>query len=254
MITIKSPREIELMRIAGNIVYETHKYLKPYIKEGITTKKLDELAEKFIRSKGATPSFKGYQGFPSTLCTSVNDEVVHGFPSNYKLKNGDIISIDIGACYKGYHGDSGWSYVVGNGSKDVDYLMEHTEKSLYEGIKLARAGNRVGDISNAIEVYANKHNLGIVRELCGHGVGTNLHEDPNVPNYGEKSTGPLLKPGMVIAIEPMLTFGDESIYEDDNGWTIKTNDGKNAAHFEHTVIITEGEPEILTREWKNGKE
>ena len=254
MITIKSPREIELMRVAGNIVYETHKYLKPYIKEGITTKELDKLAEDFIRSKDATPSFKGYQGFPATLCTSVNDEVVHGFPSDYKLKNGDIISIDIGACYKGYHGDSAWSYVVGTISKNDEYLMKHTEESLYEGIKFAKAGNRVGDISNAVEVYANKHNLGIVRELCGHGVGTNLHEDPNVPNYGEKGTGPLLKPGMVIAIEPMLTFGDESIYVDDNDWTIKTDDGKKAAHFEHTILITEDEPEILTGECKNGKE
>lgn len=254
MITIKSPREIELMRVAGNIVYETHKYLKPYIKPGITTKELDKLAEEFIRSKDATPSFKGYQGFPATLCVSVNDAVVHGIPDDYKLKEGDLVSIDIGACYKGYHGDSAWSYVVGKMSRDDEYLMKHTEESLYEGIKYAKAGNRVGDISNAIEVYANKHNLGIVRELCGHGVGTHLHEDPNVPNYGEKGKGPILKPGMVIAIEPMLTFGDESIYVEDNDWTIRTDDGKNAAHFEHTVLITENEPEILTGEGKNGKE
>lgn len=254
MITIKSPREIELMRIAGAIVYETHQYLKPFIKPGITTRELDKLAEDFIRSKDATPSFKGYEGFPATLCTSVNDEVVHGFPSNYRLREGDIISIDIGACYKGYHGDSAWSYFVGKASKDDKYLMEHTEKSLYEGIKMAKKGNRIGDISNAIETYANKYRLGIVRELVGHGVGTNLHEDPNVPNYGKKGTGPILKPGMVIAIEPMLTFGDESIYVEDNDWTIRTDDGSKAAHFEHTVLITDGEPEILTGECKNGKE
>lgn len=254
MITIKSPREIELMKIAGSIVYETHKYLKPYIKAGVKTIDLDTLAEEFIRSKGATPSCKGYEGFPYTLCISVNDEVVHGFPSEYALKNGDIVSVDICACFKGYHGDSAWSYVVGNVSEDDNYLMKHTEEALYEGIKFARAGNRVGDISNAIEVYANKHNLGIVRELVGHGVGTNLHEDPNVPNYGEKGTGPILKPGMVIAIEPMLTFGDESIYVDDNDWTIKTDDGSKAAHFEHTILITDNEPEILTGECKNGKE
>lgn len=254
MITIKSPREIELMRIAGNIVCETHKYLKPYIKAGVKTIDLDTLAEEFIRNKGATPSCKGYEGFPYTLCISVNNEVVHGFPSNYVLKDGDVVSIDVCACYKGYHGDSGWTYVVGDASKDDMYLMKHTEKALYEGIKKAMSGNRIGDISNAIEVYAKEHNLGIVRELCGHGVGSNLHEDPDVPNYGEKGMGPLLKPGMVIAIEPMLTFGSESIYVDDNDWTIITEDGSNAAHYEHTVLITDGEPEILTGDGKNGKE
>lgn len=254
MITIKSPREIELMRIAGSIVYETHQYLKPYIKPGTKTIDLDTMAEDFIRSKGAIPSCKGYEGFPYTLCISVNDEVVHGFPSEYILRDGDIVSIDICACYKGYHGDSAWTYVVGKVSTDDEYLMEHTKKALYEGIKEAKKGNRVGDISNAVEGYANKHNLGIVRELVGHGVGTDLHEDPNVPNYGKKGTGPILKPGMVIAIEPMLTFGDESIYVDDNDWTIKTDDGSKAAHFEHTVLITDDMPEILTGECKNGKE
>lgn len=254
MISIKSPREIELMRIAGSIVYETHQYLKPYIKPGTKTIDLDTMAEEFMRSKGAIPSCKGYEGFPYTLCISVNDEVVHGFPSEYALKDGDIVSIDVCACYKGYHGDSAWTYVVGKTSKDDEYLMKYTENALYEGIKMAKVGNKVGDISNAIERYSNKHNLGIVRELVGHGVGTNLHEDPNVPNYGEKGTGPVLKSGMVIAIEPMLTFGDESIYIDDNDWTIKTDDGKKAAHFEHTVLITDDGPEILTGECRNVKE
>lgn len=252
MITIKSDREIELMRIAGQIVYETHQYLKPFVKPGTKTIDLDTMAEEFIRSKGATPSCKGYEGFPYTLCISVNDEVVHGFPSEYKLKDGDIVSIDICACYKGYHGDSAWTYAVGKISEDDKYLMEHTEKALYEGIKEAKVGNRVGDISNSVEEYAKKHNLGVVKELVGHGVGSNLHEDPNVPNYGEKGKGPLLKAGMVIAIEPMLTFGDESIYIEDNDWTIKTYDESNAAHFEHTVLITEEGPVLLTGECKNG--
>ena len=254
MITIKSDREIKLMMIAGNIVYETHKYLRPFIKEGITTKKLNDMAEEFIISKGATPSCKGYEGFPYAICISVNDEVVHGFPSSYKLKNGDIVTLDICASYKGYHGDSGWTYKVGDISKEDEYLMEHTEKALYEGIKNAKSGNRVGDISYAVGKYAEEHNLGVVRELCGHGIGSNLHEDPDVPNFGSKGNGPLLKKGMVIAIEPMLTFGDYAVYLDDNEWTVKTDDGSKSAHFEHTVLITDDEPIILTGDDKNGKE
>ena len=246
MITIKSPREIELLKVAGNVVYQTHQYIKPFIKEGITTKELDRLCEEFIRSKGCTPSFKGCEGFPNAVCTSVNSCIVHGYPSDYKLKNGDIITLDIGACYKGYHGDSGWTYAVGNISNNDKYLLEHTEKALYEGIKQAVKGNRVGDISYAIEKYANEHHLGIVREFVGHGVGTSVHEDPSVPNYGEKGRGPLLKEGMVIAIEPMLTFGDEEIDIADNDLTAYTLDGSNAAHYEHTIAITDGEPIILT--------
>ena len=254
MITLKSPREIELLRIAGNVVYQTHKFIKPYIKAGITTKELDRLCENFIRSKDCTPSFKGCEGFPNTVCTSVNDCIVHGIPSDYKLKDGDIITLDIGACYKGYHGDSAWSYEVGNVSADDKYLLEHTEKALYEGIKNAISGNRVGDIGYAIEQYAIKHNLGVVKEFVGHGVGTSVHEDPSVPNYGEKGRGPLLKSGMVIAIEPMITFGSEELEVDDNGLTAYTVDGSKAAHFEHTIAITDGEPIILTGEWENGKE
>ena len=248
MITIKSAREIELLKQAGHIVYETHQYLKPYIKPGIMTKDLDHLAEEFIRSHGATPSFKGYEGFPTALCISVNDEVVHGFPSDRKLQNGDIVSIDIGACYKGYHGDSAWTYKVGEISKDLEYLMEHTEKALYEGIKMVKPGNRIGDIANAIEVYETKHKLSIIKELVGHGVGTNVHEAPEVPNYGKKGTGPRLREGMVIAIEPMLTLGSPDIYIDDNDWTVITEDGSYAAHFEHTVVVTKDGVEILTGE------
>lgn len=248
MITIKSKREIELLKNAGNIVYQTHQYLKPLIKEGITTKELDKLAEDFIRSKDATPSFKGYEGFPSTLCTSINSEVVHGFPSNRKLKNGDIISIDIGACYKGYHGDSAWTYTVGEVDEKTKQLLEDTEKSLFVGLEQVKPGNRIGDIGYAIEQYARKHNLGVVRELCGHGVGTSVHEDPEVPNYGIPNTGPRLKEGMVIAVEPMLTLGSPKVFLHDNDWTVDTQDGSLSAHFEHTVVVTKDGYQILTGE------
>ncbi len=246
MITLKSKREIELLKEAGHIVYLTHQYLRPYIKAGIKTKELDSLAEKFIRSKGATPSFKGYEGFPSTLCISINDEVVHGFPGERVLQDGDIISIDIGACYKGYHGDSAWTYTVGEVSDDAKYLLEHTEKALYEGIKQAKIGNRIGDIGYAIEKYAKEHNLGVVKELVGHGVGTSVHEAPDVPNYGTKGTGPKIRDGMVIAIEPMLTLGSPDIYVEDNDWTVVTVDSSLSAHFEHTIAITNEGVIILT--------
>ncbi len=248
MITLKSKREIELLKEAGHIVYLTHQYLRPHIKAGIKTKELDRLAEEFIRSKGATPSFKGYEGFPSTLCISINDEVVHGFPSDRVLQDGDIISIDIGACYKGYHGDSAWTYTVGEVSDDAKYLLEHTEKALYEGIKQAKVGNRIGDISYAVEKYATEHNLGVVKELVGHGVGTSVHEAPDVPNYGTKGTGPKIRDGMVIAIEPMLTLGSPDIYIEDNDWTVKTADSSLSAHFEHTIGVTNDGVIILTGE------
>ena len=248
MISIKSEREIELLKVAGNIVYQTHQYLKQYLKPGITTKELDKLAEDFIRSKGATPSFKGYEGFPATICTSINEQVVHGIPGNTKLKKGDVISVDIGACYKGYHGDSAWTYQIGEVSKKVEDLMKYTKESLYEGIRQVKPGNRIGDISNAIEECAKKHNLGIVKELVGHGVGTSVHEDPDVPNYGTKNTGHVLKKGMVIAIEPMLTLGSPNIVILDDDWTIETVDYSPAAHYEHTVVVTESGYKILTGE------
>lgn len=246
MISIKSEREISLMRKAGNIVYRTHKYLEPYIKPGITTKELDKLAYDFIISQDATPSFLNYEGFPASICTSINEEVVHGIPSNRKLKNGDIIGIDIGACYKGYHGDSAWSYAVGSVSREKAYLLEHTEKALFEGLKQVKPGNHIGDISNAIEEYANNHKLGVVRELVGHGVGNHLHEEPDVPNYGKKGTGPILKEGMTIAIEPMLNLGTRKIYILEDDWTIITRDGLPSAHFEHSVVVTKDGYQILT--------
>ena len=246
MISIKSEREIELMRQAGMLVSRMHKFIKPYIKEGITTKELDRLCEEFIVDNGGVPTCKGYEGFPATLCTSVNDMVVHGIPDNYKLKNGDIITIDVVIGYKGYQGDAAWTYAVGSISDDKKYLIEHTEKALYEGISMVKPGNRIGDISHAIEMYANDHKLGIVRELCGHGIGVDMHEDPDVPNYGVSGTGPILKEGMVICIEPMLTFGERYVYLMDDDWGVKTEDGLPAAHYEHTVLVTKDGYEILT--------
>lgn len=247
MISIKSPREIELLRIAGEITGSTHNYLKPFIKPGITTKELDRLAEDYIRGRGATPSFKGYDGFPGTICASINEEVVHGIPSNRKLKEGDIISIDIGACYKGYHGDSAWTYPVGKISEEKEYLLKHTEESLFQGLSVIKDGIKVGDIGYAVSKYAKEHKLSVVEELVGHGVGTNVHEEPDVPNYGKQNTGPVLKEGMVIAVEPMLNLGTRHIYILDDDWTIITADDKPSAHFEHTVLITKDGYEILTR-------
>lgn len=248
MISIKSEREIELLRIAGSIVGETHNYLKQYLKPGITTKEIDELARDFIISKGATPSCYHYEGYPANICISVNDEVVHGIASKRKLKDGDIVTLDICACYKGYHGDSAWTYAVGNISDEKKYLMEHTEKALFEGLSVIKNGIHVGDIGYAVEQYALAHHLGVVKELVGHGVGNQLHEDPEVPNYGHKGTGPLLKSGMVIAVEPMLTLGSPDIYMLDDDWTIKTDDGSLSGHFEHTIVVTDDGYEILTKE------
>ena len=246
MITIKSERELELMRHAGMLVSKMHQYIKPYIKAGITTKELDKLCEEFIIKNDGVPSCKGYEGFPATLCTSVNDTVVHGIPNNYKLKDGDIITIDVVIGYKGYQGDAAWTYAVGEIDDNKKYLMKHTEKALYEGLKQVKPGNRIGDISAAVEEYATEHNLGVVHELCGHGIGRDMHEDPEVPNFGIKNTGPRLKPGMVICIEPMLTFGKRYVYQEDDGWTVKTEDKEPAAHYEHTVLVTEDGYEIFT--------
>lgn len=247
MIPIKSEREIELLRIAGSITGDTHNYLKQFIKPGITTKELDNLAYEYIISRGATPSFKNYDGFPGSICTSVNDEVVHGIPGNRKLKNGDIIKVDIGACYKGYHGDSAWSYPVGKIDNAKKKLLEYTEEALFAGLSVIKAGVHVGDIGYAVSEIANKYHLGVVRELVGHGVGSDVHEEPDVPNYGTKNTGPILKEGMVIAVEPMLNLGTPNIFIEDDDWTIVTADEEPSAHFEHTVLVTKDGYEILTK-------
>lgn len=246
MITIKSKEEIELMRKAGYLVSLTHQYLKPFIKAGITTKELDTLAERFIKEHDGIPTCKGYEGYPATLCVSVNDEVVHGIPGKRKLKNGDIVSIDMVIGYHGYQGDAAWTYAVGDISEEKKYLMEHTEEALYEGIKQVKPGNHIGDISHAVETYATKYNLGVVKELVGHGIGTEMHEDPDVPNYGKAGTGPKLKPGMVICVEPMLNLGSAAVGILDDDWTIVTEDGNPAAHYEHTILVTEDGYEILT--------
>ena len=247
MINIKTPREIELMRVAGDIVGDTHKYLIPYLKPGITTKEIDSLARDYILKRGATPSCYHYNGYPGNICISINEEVVHGIASERKLCEGDIVTLDICACYKGYHGDSAWTYPVGKISEEKQYLLEHTEKSLYEGLKVIKAGIHVGDIGEAVEAYATKHKLGVVKELCGHGVGNHLHEDPDVPNYGKKNTGPMLKEGMVIAVEPMLNLGTADVYLLDDDWTVVTGDNCPSAHFEHTVLIAKDGYEILTK-------
>lgn len=247
MISIKTQREIELMRIAGEIVGKTHKYLIPYIKPGITTQEIDDFADAYIRSLDATPSCKNYGGYPKSICISVNDEVVHGIASKRKLKDGDIVSLDICACYKGYHGDSAWTYPVGNISDEKKYLLEHTEQALYEGLKSIKPGARIGDIGYSVSKYAESHNLGVVKELVGHGVGNHLHEEPDVPNYGNKNSGPVLKEGMVIAVEPMLNLGTADVYLLDDDWTVVTADQQPSAHFEHTVLITKDGYEILTK-------
>ncbi len=247
MITIKSPREIELMRVAGEIVGDTHKYLIPYLKPGITTEKIDSLARDYIIKRGATPSCYHYEGYPANICISINEEVVHGIASKRKLRDGDIVTLDICACYKGYHGDSAWTYAVGNISDEKKYLLEHTEKALYEGLKEVKAGAHVGDIGASVQAYAEEHNLGVVKELVGHGVGNHLHEEPDVPNYGKRNTGPVLKSGMVIAVEPMLNLGTADVYLLDDDWTVITADGKPSAHFEHTVLVTDEGYTILTK-------
>lgn len=235
------------MKIAGSIVGSTHNYLKEFIKPGITTGELDKLAYDFIIKNNAIPSFKGYNGFPGTICASVNDQVVHGIPGNYVLKDGDIISIDIGACYNGYHGDSAWTYPVGNINKKCEDLLKWTEESLFEGLSVIKDGVTVGDIGCAVSKCAHRYGLGVVKELVGHGVGKNLHEEPDVPNYGFAHTGPVLREGMVIAVEPMLNLGTSKIYILDDDWTIITADGKPSAHFEHTVLVTKNGYEILTK-------
>jgi methionyl aminopeptidase len=247
MIICKTPREIEIMRQAGKIVALTHEKLKPYIQPGITTKKLDEIAEEFIRQNDATPSFKGYNGFTGSICASVNEELVHGIPGDRVLKDGDIISIDIGAKYNGYHGDSAWTYGVGNISEESQRLLDITEQSLFKGLDEAKPGERLSNVSHAIQTFVEANGFSVVREYVGHGVGQELHEDPQIPHYGPPGKGPRLKPGMVLAIEPMVNAGRRYVKTLPDNWTVVTNDGKMCAHFEHTIAITDTGYEILTK-------
>ncbi|UIJ66241.1 type I methionyl aminopeptidase [Bacillus cereus] len=246
MIICKTPREIEIMREAGRIVALTHQELKQHITPGITTKELDQIAEKTIQKYGATPSFKGYNGFPGSICASVNEELVHGIPGKRKLKEGDIISIDISAKYNGYHGDSAWTYPVGNISESVQKLLDVTEKSLYLGLEQVKPGERLSNISHAVQTHAEENGFSIVREYVGHGIGQDLHEDPQIPHYGPPNRGPRLKPGMVICVEPMVNQGRRYVKTLSDDWTVVTVDGKWCAHFEHTIALTEAGYEILT--------
>jgi methionyl aminopeptidase len=247
MIICKTPREIEIMRHAGKIVALTHQELQKYIEPGITTGELDAIAEKFIRECEATPSFKGYNGFSGSICTSVNQELVHGIPGRKILKKGDIISIDIGAKYNGYHGDSAWTYEVGEISDQDQRLLQTTEESLYKGLEQAKPQERLSNISHSIQTYVEAEQFSVVREYVGHGVGQNLHEDPQIPHFGPPGKGPRLKPGMVLAIEPMVNAGKRHVRTLSDNWTVVTQDGKNCAHFEHTIAITEDGYEILTK-------
>lgn len=252
MITIKSNREIEIMMEAGRITALAHRKVKEAIRPGISTYELDKIAEKAIIENGATPSFKGYGGFPASICASVNEVVIHGIPKKHTiLKDGDIISVDIGACYKGYHGDCAMTHAVGTISEKRKHLLEVTEKSLYAGLEFAKPGNRLSDISHAIEQYAVSNGCGVVRDFTGHGVGRALHEDPMIPNYGEAGHGPILRKGMTLAIEPMITAGKHHVRILSDDWTTVTVDKSDSAHFEHTIVITEKGYKILTTEEAN---
>lgn len=247
MITLRSKREIELLREAGKIVAETHAVLREAVKPGVSTWELDQLAYQTIIKHRAIPSFLNYNGFPGSICVSKNEIIVHGIPSKKDiLEEGDIISIDIGAFYKGYHGDSAKTHPVGKISKEDEHLIAATRQSFYDGIEHAVIGNRLSDISHHVQKSAEAEGFSVVRDFTGHGVGTKLHEDPPVPNYGVPHKGPRLLEGLVIAVEPMINIGTYRVVIDDDGWTTRTLDGKNSAHYEHTLVITEHGPELLT--------
>ena len=246
MVYLKTEEELAIMRESSQILGKAHGEVAKLIKPGIKTSKLDEVAEEFIRAHGGSPSFKNYNGFPSSLCISVNDVVVHGFPGNYEVRDTDIISIDCGVYYKGYHSDSAYTYPLEGTNAETLLLLNRTYESLFRGIEQAKVGNRIGDVSYAIQSYVESFGYGVVRELVGHGVGKKLHEDPEVPNYGKRGKGPKIVAGMVFAIEPMINRGTKNVVQERDGWTIRTSDRRPSAHFEHTVAVKENETEILT--------
>ena len=243
---IKSAREIESMRAAGKIVAETLEKIKEVIRPGITTKELDEIAEAYIKKNNGIPAFKGYQGFPSSICASINEEVVHGIPSERALKDGDIISIDVGVSYDGYCGDAARTFEVGEISEEAKKLIRITRESFFEGISKAKEGYRLYDISHAIQTHVESNGFSVVRALVGHGIGKKMHEDPQVPNFGRPDRGPRLVSGLALAIEPMVNIGEFHVKTLSDGWTVVTTDGTLSGHYENTIIITDGEPEILT--------
>lgn len=246
MIYIKSDSEIDAMRHAGRIVGETLAMLEEVVKPQITTADLDKIAEEYIIKAGAKPSFKGLYGFPASLCVSVNEEVVHGIPGSRILQEGDIVSVDCGAYYEGFHGDATRTFPVGKISSEAQRLIDVTRESFFEGVKCACVGNRIGDIGNAVQTYVEKNGFSVVKDYVGHGIGRKMHEEPSVPNYGKKNRGPKLVKGMAIAIEPMVNAGDYRVKELNNGWTVVTLDGKPSAHYENTLVILDNGPEILT--------
>jgi len=246
MIHYKSEDEIDLIRESSLLVAKTHAEISNLIKPGVTTLQLDKIAEEYIKDNGGLPAFKGYSGFPNTLCASVNEQVVHGIPNNDPLNDGDIISIDCGVVMNGYYGDSAYTYEVGEVSNTIKDLLTRTKESLYKGIEQAVSGNRLGDIGFAIQNYVEEFGYGVVREMVGHGIGKSLHEEPQVPNYGRKGNGVMLKEGLVIAIEPMINLGTKRIKQHSDGWTIITADKKCSAHFEHTVVVRKGRAEVLS--------
>ncbi len=246
-VSIKSAREIQLMREAGKILCEVHNQLEDFVKPGISTLEIDQYGEKLIRKYNCIPSFLNYEGYPASICVSVNDEVVHGIPTKERiLKDGDIVSLDAGVIYEGYHSDAARTHLIGNCSIEAQRLVEVTKQCFFEGIKYAKEGNRLFDISNAIADYAESYGFGIVQDLVGHGVGRKLHEDPQIPNYRQSRRGMRLKAGMTLAIEPMINAGGYEVVWLDDDWTVVTQDGSLSAHYENTVLITEGEPEILS--------
>lgn len=248
MVSTKTESELSLMRYAGKVAYETLNLMESLIHEGVTTKHLDIEAEKFIRSKNCTPSCLGYEGFPSSICASINDEVVHAIPSNRKLKSGDIITIDLVVTYKGCMADTARTYKVGHVSKEKSDLLKYTEEALYKGLSVIKPGIILNDVCTAIESVAKEHNYGVIRELTGHGIGKYMHEDPDIPNYSNSESNLVLKQGMTLAIEPMFSLHSRKVWMLEDGWTITTQDGSPAAHFEHTIVVTDNGYEILTGE------
>lgn len=246
MIHYKTAEDIQVIKEGAQILGQAHGEVAKLVKPGIQTKDLDKIAEEYIKDHGGSPSFKGYNGFPAALCISVNETVVHGFPSQYELKETDVISVDCGVYFKGFHSDSAYTYPLEGVSQEVLDLLNRTYDSLYLGIEQAKVGNRIGEVSFAIQSYVEQFGYGVVRELVGHGVGKDLHEDPEVPNYGKKGRGAKIKAGMVFAIEPMINLGTKSVVQENDGWTIRTADKKPSAHFEHTVAVLEDKTEVLT--------
>jgi len=246
MVIYKTEEEIDIIRKSADILGQAHGEIAKHVAEGVTTLKLDSIAEEFIRDNGGSPSFKGYNGFKHALCISLNSAVVHGIPGNYALQSGDVVSIDCGVFFQGFHSDSAYTHAVGDVSDDVKQLLTKTKESLYKGIEWAIAGARIGDIGFAIQSHVEQFGYGVVRELVGHGLGRSLHESPEVPNYGKRGQGMKLQEGLVLAIEPMVNLGSRHVVQEEDGWTIRTRDKKPSAHFEHTVVVRKGKAEILT--------